>query len=241
MPIQDQPGQRKKMSQSFSRFVDAYNQIDAFMRQQIGADEYLGFTDVVRQFSERRPRFDGAKDLHLYAKFRNLLVHGQRLTEPLFEPSAEVLSRIEFIRDGLISPQTAFSKFGRKVVVVSPSTTLLAVLNLVRESDLSQFPIYENGSFQGLLTENGMTRWLAHHVSNNGSILELDDHSVAEVHALQEERLAAKLVGRDTPVDIVESLFAEHLFLKAVIITHSGKSTEQPLGIATEWDVARAD
>lgn len=229
------------MASNFNRFVDAYNEIDAFMRRQVGVDQSPGFMDVVRRFGEKRPRFEGVKELRLFAELRNLAVHGQRLVEPVFEPSDEAVARVEAIRNRLISPPVVGVAFARKVQTVTPSFPLSDVLALVRQHDFSQFPVYTDGGFCGLVTENGLTRWLAKHVAANGSLIELGDHKVDEVLTHEEKRQSARLVARMTPVDEVEVMFADSPILEAVIITQNGRPNEQPLGIVTEWDVARSE
>lgn len=229
------------MASNFYRFVDAYNDIDAFMRRQVGVDQGPGFMEVVRRFGEKRPRFEGVKELRLFAELRNLAVHGQKLVEPVFEPSNEAVARVEAIRDRLISPPVVGVAFARKVQTVGPDSMLSDVLALVRQHDFSQFPVYSNEGFCGLVTENGLTRWLAKHVDANGSLIELGDHKVDEVLTHEEKRQSARLVARMTPVDEVEAMFADSPILEAVIITQNGRPNEQPLGIVTEWDVARSE
>jgi hypothetical protein len=69
-----------------------------------------------------------------------------------------------------------------------PQDTLADVLRLIGKLSLSQFPIYSSTTFKGLLTENGITRWLAHHVTKTLSIAELEDVSVQDVVPEEEKR-----------------------------------------------------
>lgn len=224
---------------SFGRFIDAYNTIDAHMRAELGLDGRSGFLEVLNRFTERHGRIAELRELKLFAELRNVAVHMQSLVNPAFVPSAKAVERLEQIRDRLLSPPLAGSAFRRKVVTVGPGDSLATILDLVRQHDFSQFPVYDGATLSGLLTENGITRWLAQHVDSNGSLVELVDHSVSD--ALKDDRKSAnfKLVGREVPVDVVQDMFADHANLEAVIVTNSGKPTETPLGIATQWDMAR--
>ncbi len=228
-----------KPQDAFGRFVDAYNSIDACMRNELGLDGRPGFLEVLNRFTDRHGRIAELRELKLFAELRNVAVHMQSLVNPAFVPSDKAVERLEQIRDRLLSPPLAGSVFRRKVVAVSPLDSLTKVLEFVRQNDFSQFPVYDGSALVGLLTENGITRWLAQHVNSSGSLVELLDHSVSEV--LNDDRKSRnfKLVGRQLPVDVVQDLFAEHANVEAVIVTNSGKSTEVPLGIATQWDIAR--
>jgi CBS domain-containing protein len=88
-----------------------------------------------------------------------------------------------------------------------------------------------------LLTENGVTRWLAGHVVRTLSLVELDDIRVEQVLRNEEERRNYHFVPRDVRVDDVSALFAKQALLEAALITTNGKETEKLLGIATRWDI----
>lgn len=224
---------------SIGRFIDAYNEVDAHMRRQLGLGGGPGFLSVLNQYIEKHGRIPELRELKLFAELRNVAVHMQSLVNPAFVPSDKAVERLEQIRDRLLSPPLAGSAFRRKVVTVAQSDSLAGVLDLVRQNDFSQFPVYDGPALIGLLTENGITRWLAQHVNSSGSLVELVDHSVAEVLKDDRKSLNFKVVGREVPVDVVQDLFADHANLEAVIVTNSGKPSETPLGIATQWDVAR--
>ena len=89
----------------------------------------------------------------------------------------------------------------------------------------------------GLLTENGITRWLAHHVDTKFSTVELDDVPVKAVLQNEEMLKTCCFVAGDIRVDDVSALFASHGELEAVLITTQGKESEPLLGIATRWDI----
>jgi len=88
-----------------------------------------------------------------------------------------------------------------------------------------------------LLTENGVTRWLARHVSQSVSSVRLGDIQVLQVLQNEEERTNHQFVRHDMRVDDVTALFAKQTLLEAVFVTASGDETENLLGIATRWDI----
>jgi predicted transcriptional regulator len=121
--------------------------------------------------------------------------------------------------------------------MVSTQDTLARVLKVINERDYSQFPVYKGDEFRGLLTENGITRWLAHHVVDTLSLVELDDIYIEDVLRSEEERKNYQFVPRSMLVDDVSASFASEASLEAVLITSNGKHTEKLLGIVTRWDI----
>ena len=90
-----------------------------------------------------------------------------------------------------------------------------------------------------LLTENSITRWLAHHASSGVSHIDLTHVPVKEALKEEEKRPNCKFVPRNMPADEIKTLFAEHEMLEAVLITENGNRSEKLLGIATRWDIIR--
>ena len=134
------------------------------------------------------------------------------------------------------NPVRVIPTFRRRVETVSLNDNLAKVLKIVTQRNYSQFPVYEAERFRGLLTESGITRWLAQHVTTKLSLVELDDVAVKEVLKSEEARRNYHFVGRDFRVDDLRGLFVLQELLEAVLITASGKETEALLGIATRWD-----
>jgi predicted transcriptional regulator len=128
-------------------------------------------------------------------------------------------------------------RFQRSGEVVTPDESLAKVLKRVSQKEYSQFPVYDGDKFRGLLTENGITRWLAHHVSKKMSLVELEEVPIKQVLPEEETRPNWLFVSRNHTVDEVKGLFAEKELLEAVLITDAGKPAEKPIGIVTRWDV----
>jgi hypothetical protein len=89
----------------------------------------------------------------------------------------------------------------------------------------------------GLLTENGITRWLAKHIERTLSLVDLDEVFVSELLREEEQRNNCAFIGPDVPVAAVRSMYLEEEMLEAVLITENGQRSESPLGIITRWDM----
>jgi predicted transcriptional regulator len=114
--------------------------------------------------------------------------------------------------------------------------SLASVLQLVAKCEYSQFPVYQAGKFKGLVTGNGITRWLAQY-SLSESLIDFSDISVGEVLSKEEVRENCIFVKRSALVDDVYAEFTRKPMLEAAIITQHGKEDETPKGIVTRWNV----
>lgn len=198
----------------------------------------VSFTTLVSKNSDKHGGWPDAELFRTIAAVRNATVHWR--TEPyryVAVPTPEIARRLQSCREPLTNPVRAIPKFQGPVKMVSVSDTLTQVLRIIKERDYSQFPVFENGLFRGLLTENGITRWLAHHVATELSLIELDDVTVNQVLENKEPRTNYKFVPRDMRVDDLSLLFASHELLEAVLITWKGVEKEKLMGIATRWDM----
>lgn len=224
----------------FGRFQVAFNQIDHFMRKVTRRDREHGFVSVLRDFEMKGGLGSDGDFLRSAADLRNVLIHNRTL--PHFEmaiPTEQVVQRLERLSDSILRPPKVYPMFKKNVACVAPEDSLAHVMRLVDAMKFSQFPVMEGIRFLGLLTENGITRWLARKVVNSDSLVELDDAKVCDLVREEEERKNAAFVSKDKPTTEVREMFRCNGFLEAILITHHGRPTEKLLGLINRWDMAR--
>jgi predicted transcriptional regulator len=222
------------------RFVTGYNSVEQGLRHFLKEDESKSFSSLVSLLSRRSSKWHNQVGfLKLVSDLRNVLVHDRTSAfDYPAVPSPGVVEELEKLAAQLTRPERVIPRFQRDVSTVAPDDSISAVLRLVDEQSYSQFPIYSNSSFKGLLTENGITRWLARHVTHELSLVDLEEVTVEQLVAEQEETEATwKFVSRELPTDELADLFARERLLEAVLITQHGAVTAGLLGIATRWDV----
>src|SRR5262249_32474190 len=134
-------------------------------------------------------------------------------------PVPAVVAKVEKIRTELTDPPRAIPVFLRNVITVRTDTSLLEILELVATNDFSQFPVYETNGFRGLLTENGITRWLAHHAKQGAAVVRLDGVVARGVLGDEETTENVVFVNPRTPVADVRSQFSQNELLEAVLIS----------------------
>lgn len=237
-PIVHGSGLPKEQLDLIEQFESDYNSVDIFLRKELHKDKQQSFTALVSEYLQEHRGWRDYDLLRKIADVRNAIVHSK--TEPykyLAIPTPAIVQDLRLCLERLTKPECVIPRFQRKVSMVSSNDSLAQVLKLVTELEYSQFPVYDSTRFCGLLTENGITRWLARHVAKTFSLVELDEIRVWQ--ALQDEESQAnwKFVTRGVRVDDVFVMFAEKPLLEAVLITASGKVSEALLGIVTRWDI----
>ncbi len=217
------------------RFIAAYNAIDDFLQRQMGVPQT--FRSAVDAFAKRRPYWRDAETLRVFAALRNFLVHEK--TRPFDYPCVpgEAATReIEAIRERLTHPASIGERFAKPVLTLSPQAPLKTALELVAKRGVSRFPIYDGSKFVGLLTENGMARFVAEVVAR-GAVF--DAHTpIQDVLPREPKRPNFRFADGQAAVMEVAFWFHEETFLEAVLIA-DGANQKSPLrGIVTRGDVA---
>jgi predicted transcriptional regulator len=236
---------------SIEQFNTLFNRVEGYLRTVLHEPDETGFGRLLALYLQGGPACpDMRGKLQRAQKLRNVLVHQRgRRYQYVAIPTKETIRQVRDCYLSLIGDTRARDKFASPVVEVTSSDTLADVLAKISENDFSQFPVYDGNDFRGLLTENGIVRWIAHHILQGRDTVDFGTVSVERVlvervfvrELLEEEEERAENVRfeEDTAtVDDVRRLFAENNLLEAVLITENGRPDEKLLAIATRSDVA---
>lgn len=238
----DQSKITKEQLDLIQSFEADFNAVERFLGEALGLDGYVPFAQKVTRYSKLHQNWGDAALLKTIARVRNVIVHGRDESYGHAAiPTPELAHKLKACLDLLTHPALAIPTFERDVETISLHSNLAEVLKLIKQRDYSQFPVYASERFLGLLTENGITRWLAHHVTCKLSLVELKEVSVKEVLENEEVRKNCSFVGKDTRVDGIVEQFASQEMLEAVLITSNGTESERLLGIVTRWDIIRLE
>lgn len=232
------------------RFITSYNAIDNHLQNILNNGHSSSFRSLVDLYAKRHRGWKDAELLRTCGGLRNLLVHEK--VEPYEYPCVPIeklVLGLEAARDRLLHPQRVIPRFERKVVTIKAKDSLAHVLKLIHELKITHFPVYEDSAskshFAGVLTENGITRWLAEHTANGMSLVDLAEEPVAEVLAREEGFFAKRhnyeFAPRDARAEELVQRFHDNTYLEAVLITSKGEPYEKLLGIVTRWDVLNFD
>jgi predicted transcriptional regulator len=160
-------------------------------------------------------------------------------------PTEVLVLRLEEARDRLLHPKMAIPRFERDVTIVQAGDTLAHVLRLIHALQFTHFPVYDYAykqpRFLGVLTENGVTRWLAEQVTGEGGLMDLNECRIGEVLRREERRRNYEFAARTASVEGLVYRFHENPYLEAVLLTAHGRQSEKLLGIVTRWDALNTD
>jgi len=227
------------MQELVERFEAAYNAIDGFLRMKFHKDTSFPFSSLLEiNWPDKRPQVK--VELRAFGDLRNALVHSKvKAGKILAYPSAWSVQRIEQISAELMSSVVAIPLFQRNVLILQTTDSLSHVMALIRQNNYSQFPVYSEKVFKGLLTEKGITRWLANHLSAIFSTDVMETIKISALLASEEGGENFTFCNRNAPVDDLLIMFARKPLVEAALITENGKKQERLLGIATRWDILR--
>ncbi len=217
------------------RFVAAYNQIDDRLQREMESPNT--FRSAVDNFARLYPFWRDAETLRTFAALRNFLVHEKlRPFDYPCVPGEAATREIERIARDLTHPATIGREFGREVLTLSPGAPLQSALEQIARRNVSRFPIYQNQDFVGLLTENGIAKFLSQIVASGAKF---DAQiPIREVLPRETKRRNLRFADGQTSVAQAAFWFHEDTFLEAILIS-DGANEKSPLrGIVTRGDVA---
>jgi len=170
---------------------------------------------------------------------RNILSHVSYGTGYIAEPSQDALEKFEAIVNRITQPPLVRDVASKPVRVFEEIDTLLAALTDMKANDYSQIVIRRTGHL-GLVGPEGIAQWILRE-SNSVGLLEPATASIREVGA-HEPEASCRFMKPDQTVDEARTAFLDGISapstrLYAILITHTAKPTEMPLGIVTPWDV----
>lgn len=218
------------------RFRESFNRVEATILKGLGKPG-AKLKPCITEYAKRNPQWPDHARLLGLADIRNVLAHSDGLAERMAVPTPEALLAIKAIEERLLSPERVHERFKRRVTTIRPDSSVRVVLELVHKHDYSQFPIIEGRQVTGLLTENGLARWLAAHVKRQTSMLDLEHTVASTVLEVQAGAENHRFVGPKATLEEVVWMFAENPTLEAVLVTPKATPLTPLIGIATRWDI----
>ncbi|MBI9055405.1 MAG: CBS domain-containing protein [Bacteroidales bacterium] len=229
------------MPQNAEKFLDLFNHIEKHLKSKYNNGYYMPFGELVRKASSKEgviKRF--REDLFTYSDLRNVMVHNSRINGKIIaNPLDDVVEKIEQIWNQIQHPQKV-SKYKKKVHYCFTDDNLAKALRYMREYKVSQIPILENGIITDVLSSNHIADWLA-----TKEIVSATESIISDVLENAERNQNFEIVSGDTSVydaaEIYKSSYMKqpaNWYFDALVITPTGKSDEQMIGIIVLKDIA---
>ena len=226
-------------------FLDRFHNIETMLRQQLRQKEHISFSYLVEQAAKQNSLIrQKAERLKSFGRLRNAIQHGSGLNgEAIAEPHDKIVEEIIDIEEKLRSPKR-MNHFFREVYSLTGTDSMSKMLQLVHEFQYSQFPVFNSeGEFISLVTESGITNWLASNVKDD--LISFEETRVSDLLSVDELAETYRFISRITTIYEAKDYFLqaanEGRKLEALLITESGKSNQALLGIVTHWDLAKFD
>jgi hypothetical protein len=223
------------------RFLQFHKVLETHLRNRLHLPKTLSYytlLDKIIEAGDTTIRLN--KDfLRSLGDLRNILAHVSYGMGYIAEPSQDALEKFEAIVNRITRPPLVRDVASKPVRVFEETDTVLTALTDMKVNDYSQIVIRRNGQL-GLVGPEGITQWMLRE-SNSVGLLEPATASMGDVGA-HEPRASWGFMKPDQTVDEARTAFldgsaAPSTRLYAILITHTAKPTEIPLGIVTPWDV----
>lgn len=224
------------------QFMQCFNSIEKKLRLDIDAQNNVAFYELVDKNARKNKlvrQFEN--ELKTMGDLRNFIVHGDILN-PLAIASEITVKRIKFIKKQLTNPMKITEVFSENVIGVNEDDSLADLLYLVEKKRYSQYPVISKDGLNGLITENGITNWLANNIEKD--IISIKNTSVKDVIANEEERESYNIMySYNTLYDVIEEFEkgrnkGKRIFIIIVLKEKTEKTHLKDIyTIITPWDL----
>lgn len=178
--------------------------------------------------------------------FRNSLTHDNKLVE-IFEPTDLAISILEDTIDKLTNPMKVreflqvTNKYGAETIDLK--TPIIESFSKIEEFKYTQFPVFDNEKFKGLISDNGIAYWIVNAAIEEKDFqsVELSDVTVSDVLDHEEKNTAYKVIRADSYLhDALKhfSISEEHSTSPILLVTEDGdvSSRNSIMGVLTGYD-----
>lgn len=191
--------------------------------------------------------------LDVIRDLRNTLVHEKVSVDfELAIPTDEIIARIKHIRESIEMPGAVKDFFTKEVATLHVNDPLSKLLARVKETPYSQFPIFSKQGMVGVLSDNGVAKWLAREFSEeDDDIVNLRYTRIGDLIQTNEVKNKGfyqyRIIHPHTSLYLVEEIFQKELRKGnnlLVLLLSEKKKINKPYeisGIITTWDLPKLD
>lgn len=229
------------MSRNAELFLDLFNHIEKHLKSKYNNGIYLPFHELIRKTSEKEGVIKRYKeDLFTYSDLRNVMVHNSRINGRIIvEPLNDVVEKIQRIWTQIQHPEKV-SKFKKKVHYCFTDDKLSKALEFIRKYKISQIPIIEKGEIVNVLNGTHISEWLA-----AKEIVSPSETTINEVLKNANRTGNFEIIYGNMSVFDAAEIYKnsylkppENWYYDALVITPTGKSDDQMIGIIVLKDIA---
>lgn len=226
------------MTLKSDEFLSHFNRIEKWLQNELDNPKNMGFSEMVRRLTKQKHPLVGAfsEDLLQFAQLRNAIIH-ERISEDfvIAEPNEWAVDRIQFIEHKLTQPEMVLPRFAKRVTGFERTLPLADLLQTIAEKRYSQFPLYNKGTFEGLITLRGIGYWFA--VESQKGPIDIGSKKAEDLLLSDGKLVNYAFVASDTFVFQIEEMFHTQTTLEAILITKDGNPNGNLQGIIRPRDI----
>jgi len=217
-------------------YIEIFNQLEQHFRKITQSENGVSFIEMINKLRDNYLIRQYYEELKEHAQLRNVISH-KRGTDYFAFPSDLAVVSIKKIKDLITQPQKLFSLIKNKPIVFDRKSKIVEILNTIKETGFSQFPVYDKGIYVGLLTTNSISLWVSNTISISGEIVEdINQVTAEEILKFNEVFDDAFFVRKDITVNEFLDLMSNRSNTKIWIMTEDGKKNIKPLRLITPYD-----
>ncbi|MCA9766150.1 MAG: CBS domain-containing protein [Carnobacterium sp.] len=232
------------MNDNISRFYHAFNELQDVVAKKMNKSAETNFGSLlgIARLQKDKVILSYMDSLDFFREFRNLLIHktisGE---EAIATPSSLLIEEIEMITEKIKHPKKVKDLFLSEVVTFDQGDKLSLVLKKVKEKSYSQFPVFNDNKLVGIVSENGITNFLANSISED--FISIKDITIEEVLGAHEEKRLYEVINENKSIFDIESIFNKRIkegktaYVLLISKNQHIKSPTDIVGIMTPWDI----
>lgn len=218
------------------KYIEEFNKIEQFLRKTTCSDDNTPFSELLSRANNNYIVNRYYAVLKEHAKLRNVISH-KRGTEFFAMPTDLALLSITKIKNYLIKPKKVKELINNIPLVLTPQTTIIETLKIIKINGYSQFPVYDNNEYLGIITSNSLIMWLASVAESSGEIIEdLSKLKLFDLLKYNEELDSAEFISEDVTVTEFISKLSSNKKSSIWIMTLNGLKNQKPKYIITAYD-----
>lgn len=234
----------EKQQSNAKRFLDAFNNIDYFIKTRYDFNRAMGFSELIRKsvvlnYTIRKYE----DDLIDYGRLRNAIIHNNNEDFVIAEPHDKVVEKIEHIEKLLTTPPKALDTVARRDVhIISADKSMRDVIKEIANSGYSNLPVYKNDELIGVANGQKILDSLGKFLISGGKAeVFLSSIKIEDMLSTLENSNYYVIAPASFTVEECLNEFNKNHKLLAILFTKTGAKNQMPLGIMTGADVLKAN
>lgn len=248
------------------KFLNSFNELHKLLNEKLKSDFLLTnkgkvstynltfseCLDTIKKYknSKYRSLSRFIDELYLVNNLRNTIVHDSTsVFYDIAEPSDHTMQIMDKLYSNFVRPISIKNYIVQKKlinpIVLTPQTKLSEMLDIISKNKISQFPVFDNDNLKGMISDNGITNFIANKNEMGGILFEevkISDLLESNLDFEENKKAYEILFIEDELYQIVDSFADVESNNKYILISKSSKkrfrTKEDMVGIFTPADIS---